>query len=121
MRRTNRMAKRLRNLGCGTSGRMAGYPRSAEGVCIAEKRCPEAGWSKGTYFSKTGLALHAIRVGREVVRHSHCSGQVRIRDAHTQSGLLQESGGARGRMEQQGPVLRPGLEQLSALIRSACH
>src|SRR4051794_11939845 len=74
---------------------------------------------QGAYFSEVGFALHKTRLDRKGVRHAHCRGQVRVRDAHPQGGLLQKPRGTRGRMEQQGPVLRSGPEQLSALVRSA--
>src|SRR5215472_16224740 len=92
MRCTN--GERLYNSDRRASGRMARHPPSATGVCIVEERCPETGWSEGTYFSKIGLTFHKTRVDRKGIRHAHCRGQVRIRGAHAQSRLLQESGGA---------------------------
>ena len=91
------------------------------GFALLRSDVMKPGGSKGLISSK--LDSHFTRLGwiekkfdtKIVVdnERAHC--------ADAQGGLLQESGGARSRMEQQGSVLRSRSEQLPPAVRTARH
>src|SRR3974377_1641049 len=102
-----------------TPGRMAKHPGSAAGLCAVEKRHTQAWWIEGIDRPQAGHAFRKTWLDRESVRYAYCGGQIGIRRSDAQGGLLQEPRGARSRVEQQGPILRPTPEKFSSVVRSA--
>src|SRR4051794_31811424 len=100
------MAKRSCSSEHSAPARMARHSRSAPRIRVIKERYPKARRIKGIHSPEAGFAFHKAWLDREGIRYSNCGGQIGVRRSHAQGGLLQESGGARSRMEQQRPVLR---------------